>query len=144
MLSNVQLLSGETRQNREASRTAGPLRANRPEVNGDGTDRTPQRPIYPILGVAVAIRWALGTGSVRVSVMNKIHFWLIGFGIAGLTFEYIFDFPFGAFGIGLPFSALALGIRQWFMADAHAERIDSAFSNKGVGAGYDKYHYHDL
>jgi len=49
----------------------------------------------------------------------------------------------GLFALGVPIGAIGLGIRQWFMADAHAERIDGAFSNTGIGANYDKFHYHE-
>ena len=76
--------------------------------------------------------------------MNKIHFWLLGFGIGALAFEYFMGFPYGGIGMGIPISAIVLGIRQWFMADAHAERQGAAFSNTNVGTSYDKYHYHDL
>ena len=75
--------------------------------------------------------------------MDKIHFWLIGFGVAWLTAVFLFDAPMGFFAIGLPIGAIGLGIRQWFMADAHAERRDAAISNTGVSASYDKYHYHE-
>ena len=53
-------------------------------------------------------------------------------------------FPYGGFGIGLPIGAVGLGIRQWFMADAHAERQGAALSTTNVGSKYDKYHYHDI
>ena len=76
--------------------------------------------------------------------MNKIHFWLMGFGIGSLIILYILDFPVGLAGIGIPVGALILGIRQWVLADSHAERIGSAISNKGVGANYDKWRYHEI
>ena len=76
--------------------------------------------------------------------MNKFHFWLLGFGICGLIFEYVYGFPYGGVGIGLPIGAIGLGIRQWFMADAHAERQGAALSTTNVGSKYDKYHYHDI
>ena len=76
--------------------------------------------------------------------MSKIQYWLIGIGVIGLLYGYVVDFRYGPISIGLPLTALGLGIRQWFMADAHGERIGSAISNKGVSATYDKYHYHDL
>ena len=75
--------------------------------------------------------------------MNKIHFWLIGFGVAWLTGVFLVDAPMGFFGLGIPISAIALGIRQWAMADAYAEQRGGAFSNTGVGANYNKYHYHE-
>ena len=61
--------------------------------------------------------------------MNKIHFWLLGLGVGGLAFEYFNGFPYGGVGIGLPIGAIGLGIRQWFAADAHAERQSAAISN---------------
>ncbi len=76
--------------------------------------------------------------------MIKFHFWLLGFGIGGLIFEYVMGFPYGGFGIGLPIGAVGLGIRQWLMADAHAERQGAALSTTNVGSKYDKYHYHDI
>ena len=78
------------------------------------------------------------------SVMGKIHFWLIGFGVAWLTGVFLLDAPMGFFGIGIPIGAIGLGIRQWFMADAYAEQRDGAFSNTRVGGDFDKYHYHEL
>ena len=80
----------------------------------------------------------------RGSVMGKIHFWLIGFGVAWLTGVFFFDAPMGFFAIGIPIGAIGLGIRQWFMADAYAEQRGGAFSNTGVGGSYDKNHYHEL
>ena len=76
--------------------------------------------------------------------MNKIHFWLIGFGVCWLAAVFFLRPAFGFVAIGVPIGAIGLGIRQWFMADAHAERQDAAFSNKHVGQQYDKYHYHDI
>ena len=76
--------------------------------------------------------------------MNKFHFWLLGFGVGGLAFEYFNGFPYGGLGIGLPVGAIGLGIRQWFAADAHAERQGAALSNTNVGGQYNKYHYHEL
>ena len=76
--------------------------------------------------------------------MNKIHFWLIGFGVTWLAGVFFLRPALGFVAIGLPIGAIGLGIRQWFMADAHAERIGSAISNSNVGAAYDKYHYHDI
>ena len=76
--------------------------------------------------------------------MSRIHFWLIGFGIAWLTGVFLFDAPIGLFAIGIPIGAIGLGIRQWFMASAYEEQRSGAFSNTGVSAKYDKYHYHEI
>lgn len=75
--------------------------------------------------------------------MNKIHFWLIGFGVGWFVLAYFFMPVMGFVGTGIPIGAIGLGIRQWFMADAHAERQNAAISNTGVSATYDKYHYHE-
>lgn len=75
--------------------------------------------------------------------MDKIHFWLLGFGFGSLALVYFSGYAFG-YPYGLSFGAIGLGVRQWFMASAHAERAAGAISNKHVGAGYDKYHYHDI
>ena len=75
--------------------------------------------------------------------MNKIHFWLIGFGVAVFLGNWYFDLlGFGGVGTGLALGAIGLGIRQWFMASAHAERQAAAFSNSY--SNRDKYHYHGL
>ena len=76
--------------------------------------------------------------------MNKIHFWLIGFGLCWFAAAYFLMPVMGFVGIGIPGGAIVLGIRQWFMADAHGERQGAAISNSGVGSTYDKYHYHDI
>ena len=76
--------------------------------------------------------------------MGRIHFWLIGFGIAWLTGVFLFDAPIGLFAIGIPIGAIGLGIRQWFMASAYEEQRSGAFSNTGASAKHNKYHYHEI
>ena len=75
--------------------------------------------------------------------MGKIHFWLIGFGVAVFLGNWYFDLlKWGGFGTGLGVGAIGLGIRQWFMASAHAERQAGAIS--GNYSNQKKWHYHSL
>ena len=71
-----------------------------------------------------------------------MHFWLMGFGIGFFVVNYFLDFPFGLTGMGIAFGALGLGIRQWFMADATADRIAGNYSNAYVGTDRKNMTYH--
>jgi hypothetical protein len=135
-LSNVQLLPGHLRRI-AASADERPISSFARKVNV--TNRRSRLPTVSRFHGKTRI----GRQKVAERHVGKIHFWLIGFGAAVFAANWYFDLlGWGGIGTGLAVGSIGLGIRQWFMHSAHAERQAAAFS--GNYTTKDKWHYHSL